>query len=87
MPYSGEPKASWTYLDTIDHVNGTPLKLSSPLNRIFHHAQLIEWTNAGKFPALERTGHKNLTFRVISKRRDRWIDGVGTMFMLVSLLR
>jgi hypothetical protein len=79
VPYSGELKASWTYSDTIDHVKGTPLKLSSPLNRIFHHAQLIVWTNADKFPALKRAGRKYLTFRVISKEtrqmgRGRWND-------------
>jgi hypothetical protein len=78
-PYVGELKASWTYSDTIDHVKGAPLKLSSPLNRIFHHAQLIEWTNVDKFPALKRGGRKYLTFRVISKEtrqmeRWRWDD-------------
>jgi hypothetical protein len=78
-PYMGELKPTWTYSDTIDHIKGTPLKLSSPLNRIFHHAQLIEWTNADKFPALRRSGRKYLTFRVISKEtrqmeRWRWDD-------------
>jgi hypothetical protein len=66
---------AWTYSDAIDHVKGTPLKLSSPLNRVFHHAQLIEWTNADKFPALKRSGRKYLTIRVIAKetrQMERW---------------
>jgi len=54
VPYSGELKASWTYPDTIDHLKST-LKLSTPLNRIFHHAQRIEWMNEDKFPALKRS--------------------------------
>jgi hypothetical protein len=79
VPNVVELKARWTYSDTIDHVEGTPLKLSSPLNRIFHYAQLIEWTNEDKFPALRRSGRKYLTFRVISKEtrqmeRWRWDD-------------
>jgi len=65
VPYSGELKASWTYPDTIDHLKGAPLKLSSPLNRIFHHAEMIEWTNADKLPAIKRSGRKYLTFRVV----------------------
>jgi len=78
-PYVGELKASWTYADTIDHVKGTPLKLSSPLKPMIHHAQLIEWTNADKFPKLNRSGRKYLTFRVISREtqqmeRGRWND-------------
>jgi hypothetical protein len=78
-PYVGELKPTWTYSDTIVHVKGTPLKLSSPLNPIIHHAQLIEWTNADQFPPLKRSGRKYLTFRVISKEtrqmeRWRWDD-------------
>jgi hypothetical protein len=79
VPYAGELKPSWTYTDTIDHVRGKPLKLSSPLKPIIHHAQLIEWTNEDKFPALRRSGRKYLTFRVLSKEtrqmeRWRWDD-------------
>jgi hypothetical protein len=79
VPYVGELKEGWTYSDTIDHVKGAPLKLSSPLKPMIHHAQLIEWTNEEKFPALRRSGRKYFTFRVISKEtrqieKDRWND-------------
>ena len=79
VPYAGELKEGWTYSDAIDHVRGTSLKLSSPLKPLIHHAQLIEWINADKFPALKRTGRKYLTFRVVSKEtrqmeKYRWDD-------------
>ncbi|HJZ81776.1 MAG TPA: hypothetical protein VKD91_15575, partial [Pyrinomonadaceae bacterium] len=79
VPYVGELQEGWTYSDTIDHVKGTPLKLSSPLKPLIHHARLIEWTNADKFPALRRSGRKHLTFRVVSKEtrqmeKYRWND-------------
>jgi hypothetical protein len=79
VPYAGELKEGWTYSDAIDHVRGTSLKLSSPLKPLIHHAQLIEWTNADKFPALRRTGRKYLTFRVVAKEtrqmeKYRWND-------------
>jgi len=78
-PYAGELKEGWTYSDAIDHVKGTPLTLSSPLKPLIHHAQLIEWTNLDKFPALRRSGRKYLTFRVVSKEtrqmeKYRWND-------------
>jgi hypothetical protein len=78
-PYVGELKEGWTYSDTIDHVKGKPFKLSSPLKPMIHHAQLIEWTNEDKFPALRLSGRKYFTFRVISKEtrqmeRSRWND-------------
>ena len=79
VPYEGELKSGWIYSDTIDHVKDSELKLSSPLNRIFHHAQLIEWTNEDKFQALSRSGQKYITFRVVSREiqqmtRWRWDD-------------
>jgi len=79
VPYVGELKEGWTYSDTIDHVKGKPFKLSSPLKPMIHHAQLIEWTNEDKFPALKRSGRKYFTFRVISKEtrqmeQYRWND-------------
>jgi hypothetical protein len=79
IPYVGELKNGWIYSDTFDHVKGSELKLSAPLERIFHHAQAIEWTNADKFPALRRSGRKYMTFRVVSKQtqqmtRWRWND-------------
>ncbi len=78
-PYAGALKEGWIYSDTIDHVGGAILKLSSPLKRLIHHAQRIEWTNEDKFPALRRSGRKYLKFRVVSKEtrqieRRRWND-------------
>ncbi len=79
VPYVGELQEGWTYSDTVDHVKGAPLKLSSPLKPMIHHAQLIEWTNEDKFPALRRSGRKYFTFRVVSKQtrqmeKYRWND-------------
>jgi hypothetical protein len=79
VPYQGELKSGWIYSDTIDHVKGAGLELSSPLHRIFHHAQLIEWTNENKFPELRRSGRKYITFRVVSREIQqmtsyRWND-------------
>lgn len=79
VPYQGELKDGWIYSDTFDHVKGAELKLSSPLQRIFHHAQRIEWMNADKFPQLQRSGRKYITFRVVATEtqqmtRWRWND-------------
>jgi len=79
IPYQGELKSGWIYSDTFDHIKGSPLRLSSPLKPIIHHAQLIEWTNADKFLALRRGGRKYITFRVVSTEtrqmtRYRWND-------------
>ena len=79
LPYQGELKSGWLYSDTIDHVKGSALKLSSPLKPVMHHAYAIEWTNEDKFPALRQSGRKYFTFRVISKEtqqmtRYRWDD-------------
>lgn len=79
VAYGGELKQGWIYSDAIDHVKGSELKLSAPLQPMIHHAQRIEWTNEDKFPALSRSGRKYITFRVVSRETQqmtqyRWND-------------
>lgn len=72
LPFVGEIKLGWNYVDTIRRSNiDEDLKLSSPLRLPIHNAGTIEWMNVNQFPQVKKPGMRSILFRANSQTRHQ----------------